>query len=235
MNIEKYARRKQFYSDEVPPLLSACLANNEWDSLADLGCGDGSLVYSLNQRGYFQGKTVYAVDLSRIRVDRVKEQNSGITCVVADACDSGIYDASIDILISTQVIEHVADDGEMAKEMFRIVSPGGTVYLSTVFKKKYAWYFYRCNGKWTLDPTHLREYTQDKQLVELLESSGFEIIANEKTLDGRPIIDSVLRRLRVSKYVYRIPLMKFLRKVRAPIPGYYIWELVLQKKELNAL
>jgi 2-polyprenyl-3-methyl-5-hydroxy-6-metoxy-1,4-benzoquinol methylase len=234
MNIEQYAKRKQFYSDEVPPLLSECLTNGEWESLADLGCGDGSLIYALNQRGYFQGKSVFAVDLSQNRIDRVNEQNSGVTCLVADACDTGLGDSSIDLLLSTQVIEHVEDDGEMAKEMFRILSPGGTIYLSTVFKKRYAWYFYRCNGKWTLDPTHLREYTQDKQLVELLESGGFEIVANEKTLDGRPIIDSVLRRLRVGKYVYRIPLMKLLRKVRVPIPGYYIWELVLQKKELNA-
>ena len=234
MNIEKYAQRKQFYSDEVPPLLSEYLDGERWESLADLGCGDGSLIYALNQRGYFEGKSVFAVDLSQNRIDRVKEQNTGITCVVADACDTGISDASIDMLLSTQVIEHVQDDGEMAKEMFRILSPEGTVYLSTVFKKRYAWYFYRCNGKWTLDPTHLREYSEDRQLVNILEANGFEIIANEKTLDGRPIADSILRRLRVGKYVYRIPLMKLLRKVRAPIPGYYIWELVLQKKEPNA-
>jgi len=229
MNIEQYAKRKQFYSDEVPPLLSECLVNSEWESLVDLGCGDGSLIYALNQRGYFQNKSVFAVDLSKSRIDRVKEQNSGVTCLVADACDTGLGDSSIDLLLSTQVIEHVEDDGEMAKEMFRILSPGGTVYLSTVFKKRYAWYFYRCNGKWTLDPTHLREYTQEQQLLALLEANGFEIKVNEKTLDGRPVADSVFRRLRVGKYVYKIPIMKLFRKIRIPIPGYYIWELVLQK------
>ena len=125
MNIEQYAKRKQFYSDEVPPLLSECLVNSEWESLADLGCGDGSLIYALTQRGYFQNKSVFAVDLSKSRIDRVKEQNSGVTCLVADACNTGLGDSSIDLLLSTQVIEHVEDDGEMAKEMFRILRPGG--------------------------------------------------------------------------------------------------------------
>ena len=134
MTLEQYSQRKQFYSDEVPPLLSGCLEGSWWNSLADLGCGDGALLYALGQRGYLQGKSVFAVDLSRSRIDRVKEMNSDITCLVADACSTDISDASVDLLLSTQVIEHVADDGEMIQEMHRILRPGGVVYLSTVFK-----------------------------------------------------------------------------------------------------
>ena len=177
-----------------------------------------------------QAKSVYALDLSQDRLDRVKEMNRDFTCLVADACDTSLGDGSIDLLLSTQVIEHVNDDNEMVKEMYRILHADGTVYLSTVFKKRYAWYFYRCNNKWTLDPTHLREYTQEDQLLSLLEADGFEILANEKTLDSRPLADAVFRRLRVTKYVYRFPFMRLLRKIRIPVPGYYIWELVLRKK-----
>jgi 2-polyprenyl-3-methyl-5-hydroxy-6-metoxy-1,4-benzoquinol methylase len=230
MNLEKYSQRKQFYSNEVPPLLSDCMGENPWTSLADLGCGDGSLLHALDQQGYLQGKLVYAVDLSQDRLDRVKEMNRHFTCIAADACETNLGECSINLLLSTQVIEHVTDDREMVKEMRRILHHDGTVYLSTVFKKSYAWYFYRCNNKWTIDPTHLREYTQDEQLLSLLEADGFEVLANVKTLDSRPIADAVFRRLRVSKYVYRFPLMRLLRKIRIPIPGYYIWELVLRKK-----
>jgi len=230
MNLEKYSQRKQFYSNEVPPLLSECMEGNQWSSLVDLGCGDGSLLHALDQQGYLQAKSVYALDLSQDRLDRVKEMNRDFTCLVADACETNFGDGSVDLLLSTQVIEHVGDDDEMVKEMHRILHPDGTVYLNTVFKKRYAWYFYRCNNKWTIDPTHLREYTQDDQLLSLLEADGFEIIANVKTLDSRPIADAVFRRLRVSKYVYKFPLMRLLRKIRVPIPGYYIWELVLRKK-----
>ena len=230
MNIEQYAKRKQFYSDEVPPLLSKCLANGEWNSLADLGCGDGSLIYTLNQRGYFQGKSVFALDLSQNRIDRVKEQNNGVTCLVADACDTGLGDSSIDLLLSTQVIEHVEDDGEMAKEMFRILSPGGTIYLSTVFKKRYAWYFYRCNGKWTIDPTHVREYTQDEQLLDLLQKHGLEVVKTKKTLASRPLMDAILRRIGAGSTAYEMRGLKTLRKLRLPIPGYFNWEILCRKR-----
>ena len=230
MNLEKYSRRKQFYSNEVPSLLLECMNRTQWSNLVDFGCGDGSLLHALDQQGYLQAKSVYALDLSEDRIDRVKEMNQEFTCLVADVCETNIDGGSVDLLLSTQVIEHVADDGEMVKEMRRILRPDGTVYLSTVFKKHYAWYFYRCNNKWTLDPTHLREYTEDNQLLALLEANGFEILANEKTQDSRPIADAVFRRLRVSKYVYKFPVMRLLRKIRVPIPGYYIWELVLKKK-----
>lgn len=230
MNLEKYSQRRQFYSDEVPPLLSGCLESAQWSRLVDLGCGDGSLLYALAERGYLRGKTVYAVDLSQSRIDRVKEMNRDITCIVADACKTNIDDDSFDLLLSTQVIEHVADDGEMVREMHRILSPGGTVYLSTVFKKRPAWYFYRCNGKWVLDPTHLREYTDDAQLLDILQENGFNVLANKKTLDGRPIIDSILRRLHAPRSIYYNRFFKSLRAMRVPIPGYYQWELVCQKR-----
>jgi len=230
MNLKKYSQRRQFYSNEVPQLLSEYMKENPWNSLADLGCGDGSLLHALDQQGYLQGKSVYAIDLSRDRLDRVNKNNQDFTCLVSDACEINLNEGAIDLLLSTQVIEHVTDDREMVKEMYRVLHPSGTVYLSTVFKKSYAWYFYRCNDKWTIDPTHLREYSQDDQLISLLEAEGFEVLANEKTLDSRPIADSVFRRLRVSKYLYRFPVMRLLRKIRIPIPGYYIWELVLRKK-----
>lgn len=206
------------------------MEGHKWDNLVDLGCGDGSLLHALDQQGYLQAKSVYALDLSKDRLDRVEEMNKDFTCVVSDACETKFGDGSVDMILSTQVIEHVTDDSEMVKEMHRILRKGGTVYLSTIFKKRYAWYFYRCNNKWTIDPTHLREYSEEAELLPLLESGGFEILANVKTLDSRPVADAVFRRLRVSKYAYQVPFIRLLRKIRVPIPGYYIWELVLRKK-----
>jgi len=225
-----YSRRIQFYSEDVPQLLLETLGASDWVSYLDLGCGDGSLLYALNEQGYFKGKSVYAIDSSEARINLVRNINKELTCLVGDACKTQLDDGSIDLLVTTQVIEHVADDGKMVREMRRILSPGGRVYLSTVFKKRYAWYFYRCNNKWTLDPTHLREYTQEDQLLEILKANEFEIIANQKTLDGRPIADAILRRLRVPRNIYKHRSFKLLRALRVPIPGYYQWELVCRKR-----
>ncbi len=230
MNPEGYAKRIQFYTEDVPPLLSSFLDQTQWTSCLDLGCGDGSLLYALQEKGFLAGKSVYAVDLSETRLDLVKHINDDFICLLGDCCDTRIHDGSIDFLISTQVIEHVQSDAEMVKEIHRIVSLDGTVYLSTVFKKWYGCYFYRCNGKWTLDPTHLREYTRDDQLLDIFKQYDFEILENQKTRDGRPVLDSVLRRIGAGRNVYNNRLLKRLRGISVPIPGYYIWEIVCKKR-----
>jgi len=230
MIVEEYAKHGQFYADDIPPLLLKLLEEADWHTCMDLGCGDGALLSALNTQGYFNSKSVYAIDISASRINIARGISDDINFIVADACDTQISDSSIDLLISTQVIEHVADDYDMVKEMRRLLHVGGFLYLSTVFKKKYGWYFYRCNGKWTLDPTHLREYTHDDQLLDILRAHSFEILENKKTLDGRPIMDSILRRLHAPRNVYNSSFFKLLRAVRVPIPGYYQWELVCQKR-----
>jgi len=227
---DNYSDRVQFFTDDVPSLLSQYLDEAVWNACADLGCGDGALLSALNNRGYFEGKSVYAVDLSDSRMETVKEINEDINCVVADVCDTKIAEGSVDFLISTQVIEHVESDDDMVKEMRRLLCDGGVLYLTTVHKKRYGWYFYRCNGKWTLDPTHLREYTEDSQLLDILREHDFEVIETKKTLDGRPIVDSILRRIRAPRRSYNNRFLKPLRSLKIPIPGYYIWEIVCKKR-----
>jgi hypothetical protein len=106
---------------------------------------------------------------------------------------------------------------------------GGTVYLSTVFKKWYGWYFYRCNGKWRLDPTHLREYTADSQLLPLFEKHGFKVVKTHKALFSFPPVDMFLRLLHVKDHVFNNKFVNLLRKIKVPIIGYYNWEMVFER------
>ena len=229
-DLKEYSKRTHFYGDEIPPLLSELLDKTEWQRCVDLGCGDGALIAAMHSHGYLEGKVVYAVDASESRMDSVSKISPEIRCIVGDACDTQMDGGCIDLLISTQVIEHVSSDEDMVKEMYRLLSDDGTLFLTTIIKKKYGWYFYRCNGKWTLDPTHVREYTQEYELLDILSAYGFEILVNRKTLESRPLLDAFLRRVHAPRDVYKNPFLKPLRKVRIPIPGYYTWELVCRKK-----
>jgi 2-polyprenyl-3-methyl-5-hydroxy-6-metoxy-1,4-benzoquinol methylase len=227
---DEYASRLQFYSDELPSLLERYLSADQWQTCLELGCGDGSLLSALNNRGYLAGKAVYALDISANRLGNVQTINADVGCVVADAGQVPIETGSIDFAISTQVIEHVPDDAAMVKELHRMMGSGRILYLATIFKKWYGWYFYRCNGKWVIDPTHVREYTDDRQLTDILTENGFEILENHKTRNVFPLIDAVIRRVGGGKDVYNNRGLRTLRKIRLPIPGYYIWEVVCRKK-----
>jgi 2-polyprenyl-3-methyl-5-hydroxy-6-metoxy-1,4-benzoquinol methylase len=225
----KYPQRIQFYTGEVPELLNVGLEHSDWTSFLDLGCGDGALLQAMYQQGYFDGKHPYAVDMSESRIALVRNISEDIDCWVGDASNTSFQDGSIDFVASTQVIEHVEDDEEMVKEINRILVPNGLAYISTVFKKNYAWYYYRCNGKWTIDPTHVREYTQDGQLLDKLTKHGLEVLRTKKTLTSRPLVDAVLRRMRVKNTIYQTRGLKLLRRLSLPIPGYYNWEILCRK------
>lgn len=227
---ENYASRLQFYTDELPPLLERYLNANQWRTCLELGCGDGSLLSALNNRDYFAGKSVYALDISASRLGYVRGVSAEFGCVVADAGNVPVATGSIDFAISTQVIEHVSDDTAMVKEIHRMMGRGRILYLATIFKKWYGWYFYRCNGRWTIDPTHLREYSDDRQLTDVLTNNGFEILENRKSQNVFPLIDAVARRIGGGRNIYNNSAMRALRKIKFPIPGYYIWELVCRKK-----
>jgi len=232
MDIEIYSQKhSQFYGDRLPPSLAEHFRSVGPGTCIDVGCGDGRTLYALQAEGLLAGVAVTAVDLSPQRVDTAARISPDFRCVVASACDlAGVADASMDFLISAQVIEHVPDDRQMLREVHRVLRPGGSAYVSTVFKKRWAWYFRRCNGKWTLDPTHVREYTSDHQLLSAASGAGLAVVDSRKRLIAYPLIDPVLRLVKVSRLVFqKSRLLRALRLVKLPILGYYEWELVLQR------
>lgn len=232
MDIEQYSKYKQFYTEKIPGLLLEYLDKHRYENFLDLGCGDGSLLHALNKKGYFNGqKTVYAVDLSENRINLVKKINKNFRCFVADACNvSQIENNSIDFLVSSQVIEHVNSDESMIKEIYRLLEKNGIVYISTVFKKWYGWYFYKCDRKWTLDPTHLREYAEDSELLDIFNKNGFEVLENKKTLVKRSLIEFILKRTRAGRQIFaNYPFLQPVRNLSIPILGYYNWEIVCKK------
>ena len=231
MDIEIYSKvAPQYYSGYIPPLLQKYLKVVDYNTILDAGAGDGSLLYALSISGYLENKEVYAVDLSRNRIGLIKEYHEHIIANVDNVENlATIKDKSIDFLISTQVIEHV-DDRKMIGSIGRVIKKNGMIYLSTVFKKPYAWYFYRHDGKWVLDPTHLREYQDDQELLSLIPKDEFEILENSKTLQWFPFIDFFIKRLNIrDRKLFSKGIFSMARMLKIPIPGYYIWEIVLKK------
>jgi len=134
---KKYSEKHVHFIDlSVPETLEDLLRKlNEEDkafSLIDLGCGDGVLLYALYFKGLLRNASrVVGVDISKERIERMKKLLPFVDEVVADVQDlREIPDNSFDIAVSTQVIEHVPDDSKVLKETYRILKPGGYLYIS---------------------------------------------------------------------------------------------------------
>jgi 2-polyprenyl-3-methyl-5-hydroxy-6-metoxy-1,4-benzoquinol methylase len=231
LDVETYSKYIHFWTDDTTDFLRDFLSSTHWETFLDLGCGDGGTLYALNERGFFQGKQVIAVDLSENRIALASQINPAFQCYVDDACHlQHVGPESIDVVVSHMVIEHVEDDETMVRSIHRILKPGGSAYIVTVFKKWYGWYFYRANGKWVIDPTHLREYTDPEGLPNMIRQNGFEITGTRMTQEKFPITDFIFRRFLVGREAYQKPLFQKLRRFRIPIPGYYRWEIICKKQ-----
>lgn len=86
--------------------------------ILDLGCGDQPYA-KIAERGNFQ---YLGVDLSL--------EHLPLPDVCADSLRLPFRDSTFDTILSTQVIEHVADPSEMMREIRRVLKPSGHVIMT---------------------------------------------------------------------------------------------------------
>ena len=227
---ERYTETAIHFDIEEPPTLLTRWLPAGPLALVDLGCGDGPLFAALSREGLIaSSRPVYAVDLEAERLERVSKRFPWIRTLVASAdAVPDIPDTALDAVISTMVMEHVPDEHAYLAEIHRMLRPGGRAYVTTVFKKPWAWYFRKRDGESVLDTSHLREYTDLDQVRELVTSAGLRILALERNRMWFPVLDPVLFRVG-HRLRSRPKLLHRLRAAKVPIPGYYVLELVVER------
>ncbi len=218
-----------FDVEQLPSLLTRAFLSRPL-ALVDLGCGDGPLFAALERAGLIdETRPVYAVDLEAERLVHVSDRFPWIRTVVASAEHvPEIADGSVDAVVSTMVMEHVPDEDAYLAEILRLLRPGGRAYVTTVFKRPWAWYFRKRDGDSVLDTSHLREYTDVSAVRALVEASGLRIVALERKQLWFPLLDPLLFRIG-GRLRSRPAALRLLRAVKVPIPGYYSLELAVER------
>jgi hypothetical protein len=122
----------------------------------------------------------------------------------------------------------VPDERAYLAEIRRVLRPGGRAYVTTVFKRTWAWYFRKRDGESVLDTSHLREYTDLGAFRALVEGSSLRIVALERNRLWFPLLDPVLFRVG-GRLRRRRRLLRALRAVKVPIPGYASLEVVVER------
>jgi SAM-dependent methyltransferase len=97
-------------------------------TMLDVGCGTGENIIPLIERG----ARVIGVDISpeliALAQERVKRANLRATVQVGSAYETGLPDASIDVVFCMSLIHHL-DIARFRDEMSRILVPDGTIVL----------------------------------------------------------------------------------------------------------
>ena len=230
-NVEKYEERYiHFDFIEFPKILISHLKSGPL-SFVDLGCGDGPWFNLLYQRGYIsEFRPVYGVDLDANRLKRINARFPWIQ-VIAESAESvpEIPDNSIDFVISTMVMEHVFDEGKYLSEIHRILHTDGKAFITTVFKRKWAWFYRRRNGEHVLDTSHIREYTDLNAFKKIITDNDLEILEIRLIPLKISILKPVFRVWKRKERSMNLGL-RLLLWPKLTIPGYYELELVVSRR-----
>jgi SAM-dependent methyltransferase len=99
----------------------------EGATVIDMGCGIGGSSAALHDAG----ARVLPLDVQLDRLSKAARRRTGLHPLAADAARLPFPDASADVVVMQDMLEHVPDPAGVLREAERVLRPGGLLYLST--------------------------------------------------------------------------------------------------------
>lgn len=149
------------------------------DTVVDVGCGDGGYVSFCAKRG----ARVFFVDRDKERINTTENnlKNSGSTNYqgfVSDCDPIPLADGMADIVVCTEVLEHVPDPAVFLHELIRISRPGAKLLLTVPDARSEQFVKSTAPPAYFEVPNHIRVFSSD-QFEELVHSCGLEILRHD--------------------------------------------------------
>jgi SAM-dependent methyltransferase len=150
------------------------------DVILDIGCGNGGVLRDLRQRAYrnLHGLEISAYAIERLRADGIEMHYGKLPSIP-------LPDGHFDVVIASQVLEHVIRRRRLLTEMARVLRPGGTAFIFVPDN---------CLGPIS-EPEHVIKY--DAESLARTVSGRFSLIAIRSMYDMNhpmPILFAHLRK-----------------------------------------
>ena len=143
----------------------------------DLGSGSGWVAKDLT----LKHARVISVDLSQKSLTRIKQglRHEQVDFVLADAYNLPFGENSFDLVVASEVLEHLDSPGAVLRELQRVLIPKGKMVASTPYKERIQYYLcIHCNKK-TPANAHLHSF-DEHLLMSLFKSQNFSRIHFKK-------------------------------------------------------
>ena len=159
--------RKLALRDHIAFITKA--AGDRGVDVLDVGCGSGTLLGLLKQRGF----RVNGLDFSAEAAAIAKAEN-GVDVAVGSLEEAHFPAESFDVVTLFHVMEHVTTPRQVLAEVSRVLKPNGVAILQVPNIE--SWQFKIFGARWYgLDiPRHVIDYSRNSML-KLLADSGFVV------------------------------------------------------------
>jgi SAM-dependent methyltransferase len=138
---EQIFKREGYVFPEPAPLVisfAALLKERGAKSILDIGCGTGRHIVHMIKRGFYATGLDNAPTALRLAQKWLQEEQLEADLILSDMCQPLPFEnESFDAVLSTQVIHHalLATVIGTAREIQRIVRPGGYIFISVPARK----------------------------------------------------------------------------------------------------
>lgn len=132
-------------------------------AILEIGCSGGPLMQGLKELGF---ENVQGIDISQRAIDLCRQREIP-DAFVMDGSKPTFGDRQFDVIIASDVLEHIEDEQIALREWNRILKPGGKLIVF-VPAFEILW------SKHDEANHHYRRYSKS-ELIPLLERAGFEI------------------------------------------------------------
>ena len=140
----------------------------------EAGCGEGygaDLISRVARR-------VIALDYDETTVAHVRARYPRVEVMHGNLAELPLADASVDVVVNFQVIEHLWDQAQFVRECARVLRPSGLLMVSTPNRITFS------PGRDTpINPFHTRELNAD-ELTRLLVDAGFTSVSMSGVFHG---------------------------------------------------
>jgi SAM-dependent methyltransferase len=145
----------------------------------EAGCGEGygaDLIAAVARR-------VVAVDYDQTTVAHVRARYPRVEVMHGNLAELPLADASVDVVVNFQVIEHLWDQTQFVTECARVLRPSGLLMVSTPNRITFS------PGRDTpINPFHTRELNAD-ELSRLLIDAGFTSVSMSGVFHGPRLVE----------------------------------------------
>jgi len=177
---EFYTAKDASYFSGVRTDILAELPRDSEARILEIGCatgGTGEAALATGRAGFYRG-----VEFDPDSAERARSVLTDVVCANVETIDPALIADAYDVLILSEVLEHLVDPWGVMKVLARFVKPGGRVFASSpnishhkVIRSLLAGRFeYETEG--VMDRTHVRWFTPASYRA-MFEQAGFETLS----------------------------------------------------------